>query len=33
LVRRDGEQLLHGPRLNNDSGHVSQAEIDAMFDT
>ena len=33
LVRRDGEQLLHGPRLDNNSGHVSQAEIDAMFDT
>jgi chemotaxis protein CheZ len=30
-VRRNGEQLLHGPRLENDSGHVSQAEIDAMF--
>jgi chemotaxis protein CheZ len=30
-VRRNGEQLLHGPRLENDTGHVSQAEIDAMF--
>jgi chemotaxis protein CheZ len=30
-VRRNGEQLLHGPRLEHDSGHVSQAEIDAMF--
>jgi chemotaxis protein CheZ len=30
-VRRNGEQLLHGPRLENDSGHVSQAEIDAIF--
>jgi chemotaxis protein CheZ len=32
-VRRNGEQLLHGPRLEDDTGHVSQAEIDAMFDT
>ena len=32
-VRRDGEQLLHGPRLESDSGHVSQAEIDAMFES
>lgn len=32
-VRRNGEQLLHGPRLENDSGHVSQTEIDAMFGT
>jgi chemotaxis protein CheZ len=32
-VRRDGGQLLHGPRLDSDSGHASQAEIDAMFDT
>ncbi len=24
-------QYLHGPRLDGDSGHVSQAEIDAMF--
>jgi chemotaxis protein CheZ len=32
-VRRDGEQLLHGPRLENDTGHVSQAEIDAMFES
>jgi chemotaxis protein CheZ len=26
-------QYLHGPRLDTDSGHVSQAEIDAMFDS
>jgi chemotaxis protein CheZ len=26
---RDG--MLHGPRLEIDSGHISQAEIDAMF--
>jgi chemotaxis regulatin CheY-phosphate phosphatase CheZ len=25
-------QNLHGPRLDIDSGHVSQSEIDAMFD-
>jgi chemotaxis protein CheZ len=30
-VRRNGQQLLHGPRLENDSGHVSQTEIDAIF--
>jgi chemotaxis protein CheZ len=23
---------LHGPKLDNDSGHISQAEIDALFD-
>jgi chemotaxis protein CheZ len=30
-ARRDGAQYLHGPRLETDSGHVAQAEIDAMF--
>jgi chemotaxis protein CheZ len=30
-ARRDGSQYLHGPRLENDSGHVSQTEIDKMF--
>jgi chemotaxis protein CheZ len=30
-ARRNGAQLLHGPRLGIDQGHVSQAEIDAMF--
>ena len=30
-ARRDGAQYLHGPRLEIDSGHVSQAEIDEMF--
>jgi chemotaxis regulatin CheY-phosphate phosphatase CheZ len=25
-------QYLHGPRLDIDSGHISQSEIDAMFD-
>jgi chemotaxis protein CheZ len=29
---RDGMQYLHGPRLEIDSGHASQADIDAMFD-
>jgi chemotaxis protein CheZ len=32
-ARRNGEQLLHGPRLDNDSGHVTQAEVDEMFGT
>jgi chemotaxis regulatin CheY-phosphate phosphatase CheZ len=27
----DAAQYLHGPRLDIDSGHLSQAEIDAMF--
>jgi chemotaxis protein CheZ len=31
--RRDGAQHLHGPRLGSDSGHVTQAEVDAMFGT
>jgi chemotaxis protein CheZ len=31
MARRNGTQYLHGPRLETDSGHVSQAEIDAMF--
>jgi chemotaxis protein CheZ len=30
-ARRDGAQYLHGPRLEIDSGHVSQSEIDEMF--
>jgi chemotaxis protein CheZ len=30
-ARRDGAQYLHGPRLDIDSGHVSQADIDEMF--
>ena len=29
--RRNGAQYLHGPRLEIDSGHVSQADIDEMF--
>ena len=28
----DGLQYLHGPRLDSDRGHVTQAEIDAMFE-
>lgn len=28
----EAEQYLHGPRLDIDRGHVSQAEIDVMFD-
>ena len=27
------EHLLHGPKLDDDSGHASQADIDAMFKT
>jgi chemotaxis protein CheZ len=30
-VRRDGEQFLHGPRLDSDNGHVSQLDIDELF--
>jgi chemotaxis protein CheZ len=30
-ARRDGAQYLHGPRLQTDSGHVSQADIDEIF--
>ena len=30
-ARRDGTQYLHGPRLEIDNGHVSQADIDEMF--
>jgi hypothetical protein len=30
-ARRDGAPYLHGPRLEIDSGHVSQADIDEMF--
>jgi chemotaxis protein CheZ len=30
-TRRDGAHYLHGPRLDSDSGHITQAEIDAMF--
>jgi len=26
-----GEPGLHGPRLDGDSGHVSQSEVDALF--
>jgi chemotaxis protein CheZ len=29
----DAAQMLHGPRLDSDTGHISQAEIDAMFDS
>jgi hypothetical protein len=30
--RDDAAQLLHGPRLDGDTGHITQAEIDALFD-
>jgi chemotaxis protein CheZ len=29
----EAEQYLHGPRLDEDGGHVSQTDIDAIFDT
>jgi len=29
--RSDGTQFLHGPRLDNEAGHATQAEIDALF--
>jgi chemotaxis protein CheZ len=29
----DGAQYLHGPPLAHDSGHASQTDIDAIFDT
>ncbi len=29
----EAEQYLHGPRLDEDSGHASQTDIDAIFDT
>jgi chemotaxis protein CheZ len=29
----EGAQYLHGPRLDSDSGHASQRDIDAIFDT
>jgi chemotaxis regulatin CheY-phosphate phosphatase CheZ len=34
-ARPSGEaaQYLHGPRLGDDTGHVSQTDIDAIFDT
>jgi chemotaxis protein CheZ len=33
-ARPSGEaQYLHGPRLEHDTGHVSQIDIDAIFDT
>jgi chemotaxis protein CheZ len=30
-ARRDGAHYLHGPRLDSDNGHITQAEIDTMF--
>ncbi len=30
-ARRCGANSLHGPRLDSDSGHASQDEVDAMF--
>jgi chemotaxis protein CheZ len=29
----EAAQYLHGPRLSDDNGHVSQTDIDAIFDT
>ena len=31
VARRDGTQLLHGPRLVSDDGHVSQTDVDELF--
>ena len=31
VVRRDGTQFLHGPRLVSDDGHVSQTDVDELF--
>lgn len=30
-TRGDGQQTLHGPRLDTDRGHATQHDIDAMF--
>ena len=30
-IKRDGAQHLHGPRLDVDAGHATQADIDALF--
>ena len=30
-AQHDGAQLLHGPRLTSDDGHVSQGDIDRLF--
>ena len=30
-LRRNGNQDLHGPRLDFDDGHASQGDIDVMF--
>jgi chemotaxis protein CheZ len=32
IAAREGSHVLHGPRLDIDCGHVSQDEIDAMFE-
>jgi hypothetical protein len=32
LARLDGAPTAHGPRLPGESGHVSQSDIDAMFE-
>jgi len=33
LPASEAAQYLHGPRLEEDSGHVSQTDVDAIFDT
>lgn len=30
-AKPDGTQCLHGPRLDSDAGHATQADIDALF--
>ena len=32
LTRTDGMPPSHGPRLDDDAGHVSQSDIDSLFD-
>jgi chemotaxis protein CheZ len=32
LARADAAPPLHGPRLGDDAGHVSQSDIDSLFD-
>jgi chemotaxis protein CheZ len=32
-ARQEATQYLHGPRLDTDRGHATQAEVDAIFDS
>ncbi len=31
-IANDSDTYLHGPRLDSDRGHLTQLEIDAMFE-